>query len=230
MTPDLPNEIQLDWQAQYRIVSSRFPPINFFEDLVDPARMEALYAIESMTNDRLRDQAGDISLVKPKDRVSGPNASVVMAAFTHISKDRPTRFSDGTFGLYYAGARIETAIAETIYHRERFMKATQQPPAELDMRVYKGKVLKPFYDIRGKQYNGLHDPDDYSLSQQFGRKALDANGWGIVYRSVRDPGGECIGALRPPAISLPVQSSHLCYVWDGRKIAYHYVKTGLAKH
>ncbi len=73
--------------------------------------MDELFYIEGLTNDRLRDQAGDIALVAPVDRICGPGSSPVMAAFTHVGL--ASRFTDGTFGVYYAGESLETAIAET---------------------------------------------------------------------------------------------------------------------
>ena len=33
----------LAWDSQYRIVPSRYLPVNFFEDLVDPELMEEVY-------------------------------------------------------------------------------------------------------------------------------------------------------------------------------------------
>src|SRR5690348_7566049 len=131
--PSLPPEILLKWQHTYRIISSHFPPIKLFEDLQVPDHLEELYYIESLTNDRLRDEVGDISLVAKEDRVVGAGASIVMSAFTHISKERISRFSDGSFGVYYASKTLETAIFETVYHRERFLSYTAQPPCELTM-------------------------------------------------------------------------------------------------
>ena len=61
-------------------------------------------------------------------RVTGPGASWVMAPFVHCSPLRPGRFSDGTFGLYYAGDSTEVAIAETIHHHAKTMRATAEPP------------------------------------------------------------------------------------------------------
>ena len=51
---------ELDWPHQYRIIPSEYPPINFFEQLVAPELMDELYYLESLTNDRLRDEVGDI--------------------------------------------------------------------------------------------------------------------------------------------------------------------------
>jgi hypothetical protein len=219
----IPPLCELDWDRHYRIVPSEFPPINFFETLVEPGLMEELFYIEGLTNDRLRDEAGDITLVDPEDRVSGPGSSPVMAAFTHIGAE--SRFSDGSFGVYYASRSLSTAIAETKFHRERFLARTKEEPGEIDMRVYVGEVAKPLHDVRGVRYDHLHDPDNWRPSQTMGQQLRAARSWGIVYRSVRDPGGECIAALRPPAVTLPRQGPHLSYVWDGGQIVQVYKKT-----
>ncbi len=219
----MPQPVAVGWEKQYRIISSQYPPINFFEGLTEPDLMEELFAIEAETNDRLRDQVGDIHLVAEGDRVSGPGSSVVMASFTHISSDAPSRFSDGTYGVYYAAKTLETAIAETRYHREKFMAYTNEDACVLDMRVYIGEIEKPLHDIRDG-YNELHDPDHWGQAQTFGREMRDQDSWGIVYRSVRNPSGECIAVLRPKAVSIPVQGPHLSYEWDGHEITVVYEK------
>ncbi len=220
-----PPIVELDWEHQYRIIPSEFPPINFFEELVDPELMDDLYYIESLTNDRLRDEAGDISLVPAEDRVSGPGSSPVMAAFTHVSPNSPTRFSDGTYGVYYASKTFKTAMEETKYHRARFLSYTNEEPGEIDMRTYIGEVVKPMHDVRGKGFEHLHEPDDWTQSQDFGKTMRDSESWGIVYNSVRHKDGQCIAALRPPAVTIPRQGPHLSYVWDGAIISNVYEKT-----
>jgi len=221
----VPSVVELDWPKQYRIISSEYPPINFFERLVEPELMEELFYIESLTNDRLRDEVGDIALVSSNDRVTGPGSSPLMAAFTHISSACPSRFSDGSYGVYYAANSLDTAIEETKYHRACFLSCTNEDAGEIAMRVYIGKVVKHMHDIRNGDYEDLHDSDDWTPGQKFGREMKAINSWGIVYRSVRDPGGECIAALRPPAVSIPRQGPHLSYVWDGSCISNVYKKT-----
>lgn len=215
-----PSEINLSWEHTFRVIPSRFPPVNFFEELVDPALMEELFHVESLTNDRLREEVGDIFLVSPEDRVSGRGSSVVMAAFTHISINRQSRFSNGTFGVYYAARTLETAIREKAHHTEIFLAATNQDPAPVTMRVYQsGKILRPLIDVREASFSHLHDPSNYVVSQAFGEAQKRRNAWGIVYNSVRHLGGECIGIFRPPAIPLPVnQTQHYHFQWNGTKI------------
>lgn len=207
----------IPWSSTFRIIPSKYPPINFFENLTDPDLLEALYYIESLTNDRLRDEVGDITLVKKEDRIVGPGASVVMASFTHISS---SRFSNGAFGVYYAARDLETAIKETVYHQEQFMGYTAESAGELTMRVYKSqKIMKPLVDIRSKNYAQYHLPDDYRASQQLGLQLKEKDIWGLVYQSVRHVGGQCVAIFRPPAIGLPViQTKHLRYLWNGERI------------
>ncbi len=203
-------------QKQYRIIPSAYPPINFFEDIVDPSEMGALFEIESMTNDRLRQEVGDIFLVPEEDRVSGPGSSIVMAAFTHIGK--PSRFTDGSYGIYYAAFTLETAIRETVFHRENFLNTTNEGPGEVTMRVYEGKILRPLNDIRKNEFIDLHHPDHWHTSQLFGRKIKHNHSWGLIYNSVRHKRGICIAAFRPPTVSIPQQTLHLKYHWNGKQI------------
>lgn len=209
-------QVELRDQKQFRIIPSVFPPINFFEDLVDPLEMETLWEIESLTNERIRQEIGDIFLVAPEDRVSGPGSSVVMAAFTHVGK--PSRFTDGNYGVYYASFSYETAIKETVYHREQFLRATNEDACEITMRLYEGTVVKPLYDVRSVEFGKIHNPNDYAESQLFGRELRESKAWGVVYNSVRHAKGQCIAIFRAPAISIPMQISHFRYVWNGERI------------
>ena len=146
-----------------------------------------------------------------------------MAPFTHLDP-AGSRFADGTFGAFYAAVQLATSIAETCYHREVFLRATRQEPLELDMRSYLADVATHFHDIRGKRalMPDIYDPDSYVSSQVLGRK-LKLNGSnGIVYDSVRHPGGECLAIYRPRLIQNLRQGVHLRYVWDGARIGRVY--------
>jgi hypothetical protein len=206
-----------------RIVASRLPTIHLFERVADPADWDALYKLESMTNPRLREQVGELSVVPVADRVSGPNASVVMAPFTHLSP-QGTRFTDGHFGAYYAAESVETAIAETRFHRENFLRATAQPPLELEMRCYLADVACELHDLRGlrAKLKDIYDPASYAASQKLGRELRNDGSNGIAFDSVRRPGGECVAVFRPRLVQNVRQGVHLRYAWDGASIARVY--------
>ena len=209
----------VDWKPCYRIIPSRFPPIGLFEAVADPEDLEAVFEIEAMTNDRLREEVGELALVPKEDRVSGPGSSAIMAAFTHLNPEGD-RFTDGSYGVFYAGFSLETAISETRYHRTRFLEATDEPAQELDMRVYAVDLEAQMHDIRGKQdmLPELYHPKNYGIAQATASDLRDAGSDGIVYDSVRHEGGECVAVFRPRLLSNCRQERHLCYVWDGSAI------------
>lgn len=215
----------LRWTPCYRIVPSRFPPVSVFDKVADPADLEAVFALEAMTNDRLREETGQLALVSPEDRVSGPGTTPIMAAFTHLTP-KGDRFTDGSFGVFYAARSIDTAVAETCYHRARFMTFTAEAPQELDMRVYAVDLDACMHDIREHRMDlaAVYHPDHYGASQAFAVALREGGSDGIVYASVRYAGGECAAVFRPRLLSNCRQERHLCYVWDGSTIATVYEK------
>ena len=210
------------WRPCYRIIPSHFPPISLFERVADPADLDAVFQIEAITNDRLRHEAGDLALVPPEDRVSGPGATAIMAAFTHLVPDG-SRFTDGSYGVFYAAAEIGSAVAETRHHRTLFLSATREPAQEVDMRVYAVDLKAQLHDLRGG-YPDMHDPDSYAAPRVLARKLRDAGSNGIAYDSVRQAGGQCAAVFRPRLLSNCRQERHLCYVWDGTTIHTVYEK------
>jgi len=221
--PRGPDTVRVRWPQAFRVIASRFPPVQLFERLSDnPAAWEALAALDDATNPRLRDAAGDISLVPPARRVSGPGASFVMAPFTHVNP-RGSRFSDGSYGVYYAARELETAIRETAHHFARFARESRDPPRQEDMRVLLGKIAHAFDDLDSfPQRAKILDPDSYAASRPFGAKRRAAGSDGIAYPSVRHAGGRCIAAFWPDAVGIPVQERHLRYAWDGTQVTRYF--------
>ena len=215
----------IDWQPCYRIVASRFPPISLFDAVADPADLDAVYQIEALTNDRLREEVGQLWLVPTEDRVSGPGTSAIMAAFTHLNPVGD-RFTDGSYGVFYAALSIETAIAETRHHRIQFLISTDEPAQELDMRVYTVDLKGHLHDIRSmrQSHPGYYHPSRYAMSQELAIQLHGSGSDGIVYQSVRDDGGQCAAVFKPRLLSNCRQERHLCYVWDGQAISIIYEK------
>jgi len=201
-----------------------------FEDVADPADLEAVFEIEAMTNDRLREEVGDLKLIPAEDRVAGPGTSAIMAAFTHLNPSGD-RFTDGSYGVFYASLTLKTAIAETKHHRTHFMEATDEPAQELDMRVYAADLDSALHDIRGfrESHPAYYHPTNYGMSQELAQHLRDEGSDGIAYQSVRHEGGECAAIFRPRLLSNCRQERHVCYVWDGSSIVTVYEKKDLAR-
>lgn len=202
----------------HRLIPSRFPTINLFDWVQSAKELEEVATLEGLTNDRLSTEYGELYRVAKEDWVSGPGATILMAPFTHPGE---SRFTDGTYGVYYAGDSLQTAIAETKFHRERFLNASKETPCLLQMREYTTKVQQSLVDItRGGFKKYCHpDPTQYSVSQAFGRELKESREWGLLYPSVRMKGKNCVAIFRPPALTIPVQGCHLDYIWDGNSIS-----------
>jgi hypothetical protein len=214
----------IDWRVSYRIIRSIYPPIDLFEDIANPADWELIASLEEKTNPRVRNQIGDISLVPIERRISGPGAGYAMAPFTHVSRDRPSRFSDGSYGVWYCGDRFEVALNETVYHFAQFMRRTKEPPADAQFRELTCRVTGAFHDLRGAGFENCLLPDDWSVAQVTGAGLRKSGSNGIVYPSVRWPVGEAAALFWPDLISLPViQARHLEYHWDGTTVTRYFV-------
>ncbi len=201
------------WRGAVRIIRSLFPPIDLFEDIADPADWPLLLSAEQKTNPRLMETIGQLDLVPPERRVAGPGATWLMAPFTHVSTDRPSRFS--------SGESFETALFETVHHHARFMAATRQRPGwTSQFREIRLDIAARLHDLLGSrpEFAAVLRPDDYAASQALGAALRAAGSDGVVYPSVRHVGGQCAGLFYPDRASQPVQGRHLDYHWNGERV------------
>jgi len=211
-----PPKRRIRWARSYRVINARFPPIDLFERIADPDDWESLIELETLTNPRVRQEAGEISLVPPEERVSGVGASWVMASFTHIGW--PSRFSDGGWGVYYCAQSLVTAVHEKAHHVGFFFARTGEPlGTTMELRALVAAIDARFHDIR-HGFRKAHDPNDYRVAQGLARELRETGSNGIVYKSVRHEGGSCLAALRPKAVSPPISGPNLRFHFDGERV------------
>ncbi len=219
-TADLPVS-RVAWTGAVRIIRSAFPPIDLFEDIADPADWPLLISAEQKTNPRIMATIGNLDLVPVDRRVGGSGASYLMAPFTHVSTDRPSRFTDGSYGVLYVGDRFETALFETIHHNARFMARTKEVPGwTSQFREIIVDVDADVHDLRPLAAESVPalDPVGYAAPQALAAKLRGAGSNGIAYPSIRHPGGECVALFYPDCASNPIQGRHLDYHWDGERV------------
>jgi hypothetical protein len=213
------------WKPCHRLIASRFPTVGLYDAIADPADWEVLFAIEALTNPRLRDELGELRLVPADERVGGPGATAIMAAFTHLNPDG-SRFSAGQYGVYYAADTLDTAIAEVGHHRARFLAATAEAAIDIDLRLIHAELDADLHDLRPWRESApdLYDPDHYGAAQTLAAQLREVGSWGVVYGSVRHGGGFCVGIFRPRALRNAVAAAHIALHWDGRRISHWYEK------
>jgi hypothetical protein len=214
------------WPQACRIVPTRYPAVNLFDRVADADDFDALYALEALTNERARDELGQVERVPREQRRYGPGSGPIMAAFTHVNV-QGSRFSDGRYGMFYAARERETAIAETRHHHARFLAATHERAQHLPMRLYTVAIDAALHDLRPPQAvpAAVYDPDNYSAARALGARLLAAGSDGVVYRSVRHAGGQCAGLFNPSGASGCVHAAYLLYAWDGTRFTDVYEKT-----
>jgi RES domain-containing protein len=212
----------------HRLIASRFPTVGLYDQVAAPEDLDVVFAIEALTNPRVRQELGQLSLVPPADRLAGPGATLIMAAFTHLNP-LGSRFSDGSWGVYYAADSLDTAVAEVSYHRGVFLARTAEDAIDIDLRWIQADLRDRLHDLRGQgaEMPAMYDPDPdrYGASQDLGRALRSQGSQGIVYDSVRRTQGQCVAVFRPKALSNARAAGHIGLHWDGRMISHWFEKS-----
>jgi len=231
--PIRPEQVKLGalaWTPCHRLIASRFPTVGPYDNIARPEDLDVVFAIEALTNPRVRQELGALSLVPSADRVSGPGATLVMAAFTHLNPEG-SRFSDGTFGVYYAADTLDTAIAEVSHHRATFLARTAEPAIDVDLRWIQADLRsKKVHDIRATSMQtidlaDIYDPDQYGSSPLLGRALRERASVALAYDSVRHAGGQCVAVFVPLALTKARAAGHLSLHWDGHRISHWFEKS-----
>jgi hypothetical protein len=223
--PDTLAQADLVWQPCHRLIPTRFPTVGLYDEVAAAEDLDVVFAIEALTNPRVRQELGQLSLVPAADRVVGPGASLIMAAFTHLNP-LGSRFSDGSWGVYYAADSLPTAVAEVSHHRAAFLARTAEPAIDIDLRWIKAKLQARLHDIRGQaaRLPAVCDPARYGASQDFAKALRCADSVGIVYDSVRHAPGQCAALFKPKALSQAKATGHIALHWDGTTMSHWFEK------
>ena len=88
------------------------------------------------------------------------------------------------------------------------------------MREYLADMDADFRDIRDEDpaFAPLYDPDSYIASQAFAQSLRAGGSNGVLYRSVRHEGGECIACFRSLLVTNVRQAAHFEYHWSGTRV------------
>lgn len=203
----------------YRLINSKFPPINLFDDVADAAEFDTLYRLQALTNPRLQNETGHLELISRSEIPFGiPGCSYATAPFTHVNP-AGSRFSDGTYGVLYLASTMDTALAEVRYHQDRYW--SNVAGLSYDRFVFRGLLCQ--FNEAGMldatvvpMTDPIYDPDDYSHAQRFGRLLKEAHHPGLRYRSVRNAEQDCWALMTPRPVTSIIQTAHFEMVWNGR--------------
>jgi hypothetical protein len=217
---------RLTWSQSQRVIATRFPRVAVYDKVAKKEDWNQLDQLANLTSPRVQQSINGWGMFKAEDCATGPGAELIMAPFEYLHPSG-SRFTDGTYGAYYAGRELKTAIDETVYHAERFAREGRMAAVTFEKQVLEARVSGAFHDLRKSVPDRkILSPDSYAVSQIFARDLRVAEkSKGIVFPSVRSPGGECIAVFLPRLVSDCKRTKHLAYVWDGVRVTDVYERS-----
>lgn len=194
------------------------PPV--LAPLVDTdEELAELAEIEAATSSRLIAQATGISGLAAKELVYDvPHASFINASFAYAKPREPNRFNGEYRGAWYAALAVETCLAEIAFHMTEFLARTGRFDAVVDYAEMFCSTSGDFLDLRPMPGHPSLDPDKargYPAGNTLAAAARARGLNGIVYPSVRHPGGTCFAILRPAAVQSVRQGDVYRLRWQG---------------
>jgi RES domain-containing protein len=218
-----------DWRGTHRLIPATYVDRTepYLARLVDPTSTDpegdvaALTTLAAATNGRLRAQAdlpglalGAHELVYDLDW-----SSVVNGAFAYPGQGG--RFHGTTRGAWYAALEVETSLAEVAHHRAVAL-------AEVDVWEDSGEWQDFRCDVGGDHFADLRDvsrrsaaclrPGSWVAGQELAARLLEEGAAGVVWPSVRRPGGTCVAVFRPALLPPVSLGSRWRLTWSGSPV------------
>lgn len=134
-----------------------------------------------------------------------------------------SRYSDGSFGVWYGADRVETTVYETVWHWRKGLLADagfDRLGVSIERKVYQVRCDSALVDFRPEveKLPALLHPEDYGLTQQAGQRLHREGFPGLASRSARCE-GDVFGILNPAVLSGPRFECSLNYRIVGDRVA-----------
>lgn len=218
---DHPPVVREAFAHTVRLVTTARLRDSVLNPLVDNEQeLAELAEIEGATSSRLIAQSSGISGMVSTEFVYGvPHAAFINASFAYAKPKAPNRFNGQNRGAWYAALHIDTALTEVLFHMTEFLAAAGDFNATVEYAEMFASFAGEFVDLRGivPPPKCLH-PDKrigYPAGNALADEARAMGLNGIVYPSVRRPGGTCIVALWPHSVQSVAQGNIHRATWAG---------------
>jgi hypothetical protein len=134
-----------------------------------------------------------------------------------------SRFSDGTFGVWYGSDSVETTVYESAYHWYNGLlkdAGFDTQAVVVERKVYSVTCQAALLDFRKAtdKHEGLLHATDYSFCHSVGARIHREGHPGLVTPSVRRPAGENFAIFNSGVLSKPRHNCHLTYRLEGERI------------
>ncbi len=134
-----------------------------------------------------------------------------------------SRFSDGTYGVWYGSESIETTVYESAYHWYRGLlndAGFERTTVVAERKVYSVACNAALLDFRksAEDHPDLLHPSDYAYCQSVGSRIHREGHPGLLTQSVRSPAGTNVAIFNAHILSNPRHNCQLTYRLEGEQI------------
>lgn len=181
--------------------------------------LDLLAEIEAATSSRRIAEDRGLNALASDELVHGvPHAHFINASFAYAKPRAPMRFNPATRGAWYAALVVETCVAEVGYHLTQALRDVDDFNAVVEYGEMLASMSGVFVDLRAVPGHPSLHPDPatgYTAGNAIAAMARAEGHNGIIYPSVRYPGGICIAALWPNVVQSVVQGAMYRLTWSG---------------
>lgn len=207
----------IDRDVARNIVSFREPQ-NVFDDLSERAD-------EWKVAEQVQDEVG-LPLYRSKTPIIDrpfEDANWLNAIHWPFKNNQQSRFSDGTFGVWYGSETIETTVYESAFHWYSGLlndAGFEREVVVSERKIYSVACAASLLDCRKavSAFPELLHPSDYSFTHSVGARIHHEGHPGLLIQSVRRPDGENVAVFNPAVLSKPRVIGDLTYKLSGDHI------------
>ncbi|HTZ90169.1 MAG TPA: RES family NAD+ phosphorylase [Alloacidobacterium sp.] len=228
----LPPITQLRRFDTHRLLPAKYS-VNFESVLTRIAdndeHLQQIFVLDDATNARLEAEENLRPGITQRELVFNvPCYHIINAAFCHPNP-LGARFSTNERGAWYAAFELVTAKAEVMFHKSvEFAEVNWSEREVMQYDEYLADFTGSFHDLRPEampeekrgQYNECLDPASYIASQKLAVELLEHGSLGVVYPSVRRPGGTCMACFRPSVVSNVRKGSRFRLTWTPNRAVF----------
>jgi hypothetical protein len=134
-----------------------------------------------------------------------------------------SRFSDGSFGVWYGSDSVETTVYESAYHWYRNLLCDagyEKESVVIERKLYAvacNAALLNFLPV-ARDFPDLLHQTEYAYAQSVGARIHREGHPGLLVASVRRPDGENYAIFNPAVLSGPRLGTQLSYRLEGARI------------
>jgi len=176
-----------------------------------------IFDLDAATNDRLLAENRLLPGIPVHELVFGvPYHSIVNAAFCH-AHPLGGRFNGPDRGAWYAAFELATSRQEVAFHKTVELAETDWWHESVTYDDYLADFSAAFHDIRDdERFAACLAPASYVRSQALAERLLGEGAMGLVFPSVRRPGGTCLACFRPPLVMNVRRAATWRFTWSGQ--------------